>query len=210
MGRKTNFAAVCALTLVFCGLGRAQDSPSLGELARQAQKNKATTPAKKVFTNDDFSSRPAVGASIDSGLAESASSAPASPAAAGKSNEPTTAQKALDHMESIINQMDPLDRPGLAKLVLEGVDKNFPGRSAWEEKLFAAKQSYVSQGRDFIRKARAMMGSVEPPKDGAPANEAAAKDQAARTQSVVDYGTRIEAAFQAVISEGRDLATKAQ
>jgi hypothetical protein len=89
-------------------------------------------------------------------------STPGAPAAAGKSNEPPTALQALDKMEGVIKELDLLDRTALAKFVLEGVDKNFPGRTGWEERLFAAKQLYVSQGRDFIRKARAMLASAEP------------------------------------------------
>ena len=38
----------------FCAPGHAQDTPSLGDLARQAQKEKAKDPPKKVFTNDDL------------------------------------------------------------------------------------------------------------------------------------------------------------
>jgi hypothetical protein len=212
MGRKLILMAVCALTLAFCGSGHAQDSPSLGDLARQAQKNKTNASAKKIFTNDDFASAPATGPSIDSGLAASGSTTPAAPgapAAAGKSNEPPTALQAIDRMEGVINQMDPLDRAALAKFVLEGVDKNFPGRPAWEEKLFAAKQVYVTQGRDFVRKARAMVASAEPAKDGQGANDSGAKDQSDRMQSVIQYGAHIEAVFQEVITEGRDLASKA-
>ena len=219
MGRKSICWALCALTLAFCGLGHAQDSPSLGELARQAQKNKSGAPAKKVFTNEDFPSAPAAAPAVDSGVAASAPGSPDAPPAAGKTTEPTTAQKALDHMESIINQMDPLDRAALAKLVLEGVDKNFPGRTGWEERLFAAKQVYVSQGRDFIRKAKGMLGSAAPANDAAGAKDSGAKgpgapdpganDQSGQIQSVVQYGARIEAAFQEVITEGRDLAAKA-
>jgi hypothetical protein len=213
MGRKSIFVAVCALALASCGTARAQDSPSLGDLARQTQKNKASAPAKKVFTNDDFAPVPASGPSIESGVAASGSTlpaAPGAPAAAGKSDESPTAQKALDHMEIVINQMDPLDRPALAKLVLEGVDKNFPGRPAWEEKLFAAKQVYVTQGRDFLRKARAMLAGAEPAKDAPGGNDAGTKDQSDRMQSVIQYGTHIEAVFQEVITEGRGLASQAK
>jgi hypothetical protein len=217
MGRKLILTTVCAITLAFCGSGHAQDSPSLGDLARQAQKNKSNAPAKKVFTNDDFAPAPAAAPSIDSGLAASdtatpSPAAPGAPAAAGKSNEPPTALQAIDRMEGVINQMDTLDRAALAKFVLQGVDKNFPGRPAWEEKLFSAKQVFVTQGRDFIRKARSMVANAEPAKDaqgtngsGASAAPAATDD---RLQGMIQYGARIESAFQEVISEGRDLATK--
>ena len=53
-----SFALAAALGLPAQG----QDSPSLGDLARQAQKDKANAPAaKKVFTNEDLPSGPALG-----------------------------------------------------------------------------------------------------------------------------------------------------
>jgi hypothetical protein len=206
MFRTSSLIAVCFVSLALCTFGRAQDSPSLGELARQAQKNKPNAPAKKVFTNDDFSSGSPAGSSSENSASASGSGTPGAPA---KPGEPPTPDQALDHMEGVIKEMDSLDRPALAKLALEGVDRDFPGRSAWEEKLFAAKQVYVSQGRDFVRKARQMQASVEPAKDSQGTKDSTTKDQPDRMQSIVQYGARIEAAFQEVIAEGRDLATKA-
>src|ERR1700730_942561 len=53
MPRFLNLIAACALALVFGVTGRGQDSPSLGDVARQAQKDKAKKAPAKVITNDD-------------------------------------------------------------------------------------------------------------------------------------------------------------
>ena len=53
MLRKLCVVSACALALVFCAPGKAQDSspsPSLGDLARQAQKDKANKPAAKAHS----------------------------------------------------------------------------------------------------------------------------------------------------------------
>src|SRR5271167_1496153 len=56
MPRILSLIAACALALVFSSPGHGQDSPSLGDLARQAQKDKANKPKAKVITNDDMPS----------------------------------------------------------------------------------------------------------------------------------------------------------
>src|SRR5580704_13258437 len=102
MARSPILIVVCALALVACSSARAQDatpsSPSLGDLARQAQKDKdknrdkdkdsPTKPAAKVFTNDDMSSGSSgdsavPGGSLGQGAQLSAESKPgAAPSAA--------------------------------------------------------------------------------------------------------------------------------
>ena len=67
MPRSLHLFAACALALIFCLPGHGQDSPSLGDLARQAQKDKSNAPAKKVFTNDDLPSSSGLGSSGPSG-----------------------------------------------------------------------------------------------------------------------------------------------
>ena len=62
MPRSLSLIAACALALVICASARPQvspaTSPSLGELARQAKKDKdkANKPAAKVITNEDMAS----------------------------------------------------------------------------------------------------------------------------------------------------------
>ena len=186
MARSLALIAMCALALATCASARAQDSqapsPSLGDLARQAQKNKdkekANKPAAKVLTNDDLPSN---------------------------SGEIVSAQ-ALENMQSMLDQLDGLDRAALAKNVLQGNNSNFPGRASWEVKLFTAKQSYVAQGRDALQKARQLRASAEGMKNAQDPNDPRAKSMAAKLQQIVQESQQAGAAFQAVIAEGKGLA----
>jgi len=185
--------------------GHTQDSPSLGDLARQAQKNKTNAPVKKVFTNDDLPS----GSSSGNGLTSSGLGTIGAPAPAGKPSEPPTPEQAMGQMEALINQIDSLDRAALVKGALQGVESNFPGRSRWETRLFSAKQTYVAQGRDLIQKIKQLEASVGTLKGVQDPNDPRVKDLSTRLQSLIQDGTRADAAFQAVILEGRDLAAQA-
>lgn len=208
MPRSLSFIAACLFALVFCAPGHAQDSPSLGDLARQAQKNKVTAPAKKVFTNDDLSS----GSSSGAGLASAASGAaamPAGPAAAGKPSATQSPEQAVAQLEALINQIDSLDRAALVKNALQGVDTDFPGRSNWEQKLVSAKQIYVARGRDLLQYAKQIQAAAETLKGVQDPNDPRVKDLTNRLQGLIRDGARSDAAFQAVILEGRDLAGQA-
>jgi len=77
MARSLILIAACALALATFASAHAQDSPtsspSLGDLARQAQKDKdkeiTNKPAAKVFTNEDLpSSSGGVSAALGGGL----------------------------------------------------------------------------------------------------------------------------------------------
>ena len=205
MVRTLRFVAACLFVLVFCMTGHTQDSPSLGDLARQAQKNKTNAPVKKVFTNDDLPS----GSSSGNGLTSSGLGTIGAPAPAGKPSEPPTPEQAMGQMEALINQIDSLDRAALVKGALQGVESNFPGRSRWETRLFSAKQTYVAQGRDLIQKIKQLEASVGTLKGVQDPNDPRVKDLSTRLQSLIQDGTRADAAFQAVILEGRDLAAQA-
>ena len=63
MSRGLNLIAGCTLNLAVSVAGRGQDTPSLGDLARQAQKDKADKPAAKVITDDDLPSNSGGGSS---------------------------------------------------------------------------------------------------------------------------------------------------
>jgi hypothetical protein len=188
MSRSLALIAMCALALATCASARAQDSqapsPSLGDLARQAQKNKdkekANKPAAKVLTNDDLPSN---------------------------SGEIVSAQ-ALENMQSMLDQLDGLDRAALAKNVLQGNNSNFPGRASWEVKLFTAKQSYVSQGRDALQKARQLRASAEGMKNAQDPNDPRVKNMNVKLQEYVRDCVQVGSAFQAVVMEGRDLAAQ--
>jgi hypothetical protein len=124
MARSLILIASCALALATCTFARAQDSqapaPSLGDLARQAQKDKdkekANKPAAKVLTNDDVSSNSGGGtAAIASGLGQLVR--PPAESKAGADPSPT---EKLDQLESFLGQVESMDRATLFRSVLNG------------------------------------------------------------------------------------------
>jgi hypothetical protein len=204
MPRTPSLIAVCALALAVCAPGHGQDSPSLGDLARQVQKDKSSKPVAKVLTNDDLSSGSGgVTSALGSGLGPVAPSG-----TAGNSSAAPTPDESLNRLESLLRQVDSLDRATLAHNVLQDKDINFPGRAKWEERLFAAKQTYVTQGRAMLQKARQIEASAENLKGSQDPNDPRAKDLAAKLQDLVRDGVQVGAAFQAVMMEGRDLASQ--
>lgn len=205
MPRTLSLIAVCALALAVCAPGRGQDSPSLGDLARQAQKDKANKPAAKVITNDDV-------ASSSDGISSALGAVPvraAEPGATGKPDAVQSPAEGLEKLQSMLDQVDSLDRATLASNVLEGNTSNFPGRAKWEEKLFAAKQNFVSENRAVLQKMRQLEASAEGMKDVQDPNDPRAKSMSAKVQQLVQESQQSSAAFQAVIADGKELAALA-
>ena len=213
MTRSLTLIAACALILVTCAVARAQDSsassPSLGDLARQAKKDKENDkqakPAAKIFTDDDIQSSPGgVSALTGGGLAQGA------PLQAGRKpgTEPSPAEK-LAMLETLVGQVDSLDRATLVRTVLKGNDVDFPGRAKWEERLFAAKQDYVVQARELVQKARQIVATADSLKGSQDPNDPRVKEMGAKLESLVRDAVHTDSAFQALIIEGRDLATQA-
>src|ERR1700733_9011344 len=197
----------CALALVVCTPGRGQDStppsPSLADIARQAQKDKANKPPVKVVTNDDIPSRPASSAS------------PAGPGrvmqseAGAKSDEVQSPEQGLEKLQSVVDQLDSMDRATLVSNALDGNEANFPGRAKWEEKLFAAKQTLASQTRAVLQKATELEAAAQGMKDIQDPNDPRAKSFGAKLQQLVQESQQNSATFQAVITEGKELAAQA-
>jgi hypothetical protein len=200
MLRKLSFLPACVMLLSFCLPAHSQESPSLGDLARQLQKEKGNTPAKKTLTNDDISSTPALTAPTLGEIGNS--KLPVKP---GTSATPTDE---LARVESLVNKIDSMDRVTLVKAVLEGVDSNFPGRSRWEQKMYAAKLTYVAQGRDLIQKAKELSASAQSLQGNKNPDDPRVKDLINRLKELIQNGSRADAAFQAVMLEGRDLASQ--
>jgi len=204
MPRSPSLITACALALVFCAPGHGQDSPSLGDLARQAQKDKAKKPQAKVITNDDMPSG-------SGGISSALGSGPGrvvQPEPAGKSDEIQSPAEGLERLQSVVDQLDSLDRATLVSNALGGNDTNFPGRAKWEEKLFAAKQTFVSQNRALLQKARQLEAAAGGMKDVQDPNDPRAKSVSAKVQQLVQESQQNSAAFQAVITEGKDLAAQ--
>jgi hypothetical protein len=202
MPRSLSLIAACALALIICSPGRGQDSPSLGDVARQAQKDKANKPPAKVITNDDMGS----GSGGVSSAQGAGSGRVVQPGAAGDPGGIQSPGEGLDRLQSSVDHLDSLDRATLATDVLEGNNSDFPGRAKWEERLFAAKQAFVSQTRAIIQKARQLTASSESIKDAQDPNDARVKNLATKLDQLVQQAQQDSAAFQAVVAEGKNIA----
>ncbi len=212
MARSLAFIAVLASALAVSAVVRAQDasssSPSLGDLARQAQKDKekdkANKPSAKVLTNDDLpSSSGGVSGALGGGIGQAAQLPPGSKSGA----DPTPAEK-LAMMEIVLDRLEALDRATLVRTALNGHDVDFPGRAKWEERLIAAKEAYVVQARELIQKARQIIASADGLKGNQDPNDPRVKELSAKLQGLARDAVRTDSALQAVMIEGRDLAAQ--
>jgi hypothetical protein len=210
MARNFILIASCALALATCASVRAQDSqsssPSLGDLARQAQKDKdkdkASKPSAKVLTNDDLPSGSTGGAmAIGGGFGQLA----LQPAGSKPGADPSPAEK-LNMLEAFLSQVDSMDHATLVRSVLNGKDTDFPGRAKWEDRLVAAKEAYVKQSRELIQTARQILAGADGLKCAQDPNDPRVKEMSAKLQNLVRDAVRTDSALQAVIIEGRDLA----
>src|ERR1700676_4151503 len=123
MPRSLSLTAACALALAVCAPGRGQDSPSLGDVARKAQKDKANKPQAKVITNDDM---PSGSGGISSALGGGPGRV-VQPGSTGKPDEVQSPAEGLEKLQAVVDQLDSLDRATLASNALGGNDSNFPG-----------------------------------------------------------------------------------
>jgi hypothetical protein len=182
---------------------------SLGDIARQARKAKedqakTAAAAKAVITDDSLPSRRTLGSASS---ANSATLDKSHATAAGKFAE---ASAAFDDAEQSLDQLDPLDRAELAKVALPGQSADFPGRRAWEEKLFAAKQGYVSHGRVLLSEARQLLNEIKSLSAAEKTPESKSKLQglSLRLRQVMQDSLQTEANFQAILVEGQKLANQ--
>lgn len=193
---------LAALVSVLSTPGRSQDSQSLGDLARQLRSQKHTAQSKTVITNDDLPSSSAVNIL---GLEK-----PGDPSSSTNPGTESSALASIARWEWAVKQIDGMDRATLLKLTLHGASPDFPGHDAWEERLFAARQTYVSEGLEHIQKARQLLASAQALKSAqATANDPRVKELDESAQELVRESARADAVFQAVILEGRDLARQA-
>ena len=201
MRRYLSLFAALSLVLIAGMPASAQDSPSLGDVARQAQKDKekdrANKAAAKVFTNDDMPSSDGIaGAAFGGGP--------------GQDGANLTPAQQLAAVEALVNKIESLDKTTLVRNVLK--DKsgvNFPGRAAWEQRLMVAKATYVEQSRAVLQKARQIVASAEDLKDSKDPNDPRVKEMAAKLQNLSRDAVQTNAGLQAVIIEGQDLAAQA-
>ena len=186
----------------------AQDPPSLGDVARQARKEKEKNgaQAKKVITEDNLPSNKALGGLSD--LASSQSSSDGSARAKGSA--------ALDQLTATLNKLEPMDRSTLAKLVLLDKDVNFPDRRSWEDKLYSAKERYVSHGRELVREMRQILEDADSLRSARGGqgklspDDPRAQEMLRKVQELIQDAVRTDATYQAVVMEGWDRAKQAK
>jgi hypothetical protein len=204
MSRKLLFIALLA-AVPFAPL-RAQDQQqSLGDIARQARKAKqdqsrTVATSKGVITDDSLPGR----------HTRDSSSAAANKLNASAADHFAAASADFDQYEQALNEIEPMNRTELAKCVLNAQSIDFPGRSAWEEKLFAAKQTYAAHGRVMLREARQLIAEGKSLAANAktPESNAQIRELQGRIVKLMQDATRSEDAFQTVVEEGQQLATQ--
>jgi hypothetical protein len=193
---------LATLIAILLAPGRCQNSQSLGDLARQLRSQKSTAHPKTVITNDNL---PSASAADILGLEK-----PVDLASSTKPATDSSPLASLSHWESIVKQIDSMDRATLLKLALHGANPDFPGYGNWEARLFTAKQTYLSQGLDLIQRARQLLAAAETLKSAhANADDPRVKELGESLKGIVRESVRADAAFQAVVLEGRDLAHQA-
>lgn len=212
MPRK--LVVLAALALIATTHVEAQDQPqqqdpqsqpqpqSLAEIARQTrkakeEKEKASKAPKIVVSDDTFASsgggRPAFEQPIDG-------KAPSSDAFAN-------AEKQFERADQILARLDPMDKTTLARAALLNQNVAFPGRDDWENRLYAAKQYYVSHCRDLLREAREFIANAQALKaSGASENDPRIQDLFHRALQIMHDASLTDADFEAVVLQGQDMA----
>lgn len=206
MRRLSLFALVLTSLFALPLVAQDQQEQSLGDVARQTRKakeerDKSSAQPKKVFTDENMSSGPA--GKADLGQLDNPDASPAERIA--------TARRMIARAEDLLDKLAPMDRVSLAKLVLEGQDVDFPGRRNWEEKLFSAKEHYVSHGRELFRQTKELLNNMESLTAGGKVSHADPKvtEISHRALQLMQDANKTDADFQAILLEGQDLAKKA-
>lgn len=210
MSRKFLILAVLAVVPFTPVHAQDQDQQqSLGDIARQARKAKedqakTVTASKGVITEDSLPSR------HSTGLPGSTTANNSNKGNASAEEHFAAASADFDQYEQALNEIEPMNRSELAKCVLDGNSTDFAGRSAWEEKMFSAKQNYVAHGREMLRQARQLIaeGKSLAASEKIPEVKAQARELQGRIASLMQDASRSESAFQAVVGEGQQLANQ--
>jgi hypothetical protein len=182
-----------------------QPQPSLADVARQARKDKEKNAAKPktVITDENMpSSQSLNGLAGDLGGSQGGTNGDAMAKALAKVAE----------AEAGLRKLDSLDRATLAKAVLLDNDVEFPSRRAWEDKLYAAKEHYVSREGELIVELKQIAAQVQAwqsqgkldPKDPR------AQQMKTRIAEIMQDAIRTEQGYRAVVMEGWDLAKQAK
>ncbi len=211
--RPIGVLASLLLLAVLAAPGHAQDTsqhpaqpqPSLADLARQARKDKEKNAArpKTVITDENMpSSKGLTGLAGDLGGSQGGADSAAMAKALAK----------VEEAEAGLRKLASLDRATLAKALLLDNDVDFPDRRAWEEKLYAAKEHYVSHEGQLIVELKQIVGQIQSlqtqskldPKDPR------AQQMKTRLAEIIQDSIRTEQDYRAVVMEGWDLAKQAK
>jgi len=184
---------------------QAQPQPSLADIARQARKDKEKNAAKSktVITDDTLPSSKGLG-----GLAGDLGGSQ------GRvdSNAMAKALAKVEEAEAGLKQLQTLDRATLAKAVLLDNDADFPNRRAWEDKLFAAKEHYVSHQGELIAELKQIVAQVQSRQGSGKLdpNDPSSQQMKNRLLDIVQDALRTEQEYRGVVMEGWDLAKQAK
>ncbi len=206
--RKMSFLLALTWVLMPSALSYAQDQPSLGDVARQVRKDKEKTAAqpKAVITDDNMPSSKALNGLSDLGSSQGG----------GDGSRIANALAGLDKAEAALNKLDPLDRATLARAALLDNDVDFPNRRSWEDKLYAAKEQYVSHGRELFHEMRQILADVQAMQAAQGGqgklspDDPRGKELLRRIQEIMQDAIRTESAYQGVVMEGWDRAKQAK
>ncbi|HEX8838324.1 MAG TPA: hypothetical protein VF748_15380 [Candidatus Acidoferrum sp.] len=203
----TFWAAVLCLGLSWTASYAQDPPPSLGDIARQARKDreKHANKPKTIITEDALASSKSL-----SRLGDLGSTQPA-----GDSATLSKALSRLEEAESQLNKLDALDRATLAKAVLMDNDVDFPSRRNWEDRLYTEKQHYVSHERELIvevKKAAAQVENWKASQDGRKLdpNDPRVQQLKSRVAEIIQDALRTEQDYRAAVMEGWDLAKQAR
>jgi len=184
---------------------QSQAQPSLGDIARQARKDKEKNAAKPktVITDENLPSSKGLGGLGDLGSSQGGVDSSAMAKALAK----------VEEAEAGLRQLQSLDRTTLAKAVLLDNDVDFPNRRAWEDKLFAAKEHYVSHEGELVAELKQIVSQVQS-RQGSQGkldpNDPRAQQMKSRLMEIVQDALRTEQDYRAVVMEGWDLAKQAK
>jgi len=174
-------------------------------VARQARKDreKNTAKPKTVITDENMpSSKGLTGLAGDFGGSQGGVDSAAMAKALAKVQEAETG----------LRQLASLDRATLAKAILLDNDVDFPTRRAWEDKLYDAKEHYVTREGQLIGELKQILAQVQSwqTQGRLDPNDPRARQMKSRLVEIVQDAVRTEQDYRSVVMEGWDLAKQAK
>ena len=183
-----------------------QGQPSVADAARAAaaakkDKAAASTASKTVITEDSIGSGAITSSKAGNGTTSTAAADPID-----KFKSLDEAWDRLQVTESALDQLDPLSKPELVNLVLQGNSSDFPNRGQWEDRLFVAKANYVQRSRQLVAATQQLLADIaDLQKQGQlQASNPRVQALAKKSKQLTQLATRTESDFQSVVNEGKN------